>query len=538
MKDKLRFLMLCFIVMILLHVFSASPAKSAVLRIAILPFGVHAEKNMTFLQEGILDMLGSRLAWQDKVTVINKNEIKTALTSVEGVDGESRAVLVGSKLQADYVLFGSLTVIGESVSIDAKMMTVNGRRAELPFFAQTNDMGGLVPQLNQFATNINETVFGRSIDKPAVDVPDTRPDPVSVVQHKALSPVDGTDMQSNKTPNPAFIAVAPTRSTSTSSRTFWKSRKMKTSITGLEISDVDSDGRKEVIVVSEKLVSIYRFENQLLAKAAEVAATRTDTYISVDAADINGNGIPEIYVSSLGSNRTTVDSFVLEYANNEYNTISDADNWYYRVVHTYDKGTILFGQRQRMGEKSIYDGAIHEMIWKDDGLVPGRQLVKGGKANLIGVTCGDFTQSGQDTIIAYSDGDRIRVYNDSGEVIWEDGNRTGGNATYFDLPKMDPANQTGNFSLSESGPSISIGTVNPKFSLPGRMNWPTACFKIIDPSVKRNLNQWDGMVSVWCQSGKPKPLADVLEISLSVISTMMGQMSWSSAWSRRKGRSL
>jgi TolB-like protein len=458
LKKQSHFLMLFATVMILLQVFSAPPTEAAPLRVAILPFDVHAEKDMTFLQEGILDMLTSRLAWQDKVDVINKSEVRTALTSIVGLAGESRALLAGSKLQANYVLSGSLTVIGKNVSIDAKMMTVNDRRLELPFFAQTNDMGGVVPEINQFATNINETVFGRSADKRAIKGPASQSNALPVVQNKSSSQIDESRMhpeklllsgveyetqgqtanQPNNTPNPAFIAATPTSNTGNSSRTFWKSRKMKALITGLDIADVDNDGRQEVIISSEQLVSIYRVENQRLVKTAETAKTRTGSYISVDVADINGNGTPEIYVSSLEGNRTTVDSFILEYANNEYKKISDDNNWFYRVTHTNDKGAILLGQRQRMGEKSIFNGAIHEMIWQDDRLVPGRQLLKGGKANLMGVTCGDIAQSGQSTILAYSDWNRIRVYNNSGEVIWEDGNRTGGNTEYFNLPKIEP----------------------------------------------------------------------------------------------------
>ncbi|MDX2451819.1 MAG: hypothetical protein QNK21_04155, partial [Desulfosarcina sp.] len=143
--------------------FNAVTVFAAPARVAILPFDVNAKNDMTFLQEGILDMLGSRLAWHDKVEVINEKETKAALASVEGFEGQSRALLVGGKLQADYVLFGSLTVFGESVSIDAKMVDVNGQQAPLPFFAQTQGMGEVIPQINQFATNINATVFGRGV---------------------------------------------------------------------------------------------------------------------------------------------------------------------------------------------------------------------------------------------------------------------------------------------------------------------------------------------------------------------------------------
>ena len=333
----------------LLLFFTAAPALAAPARVAILPFDVNAEKDMTFLQEGILDMLGSRLAWRDKVEVISENETKAALASVDGFDGESRALLVGGKLQADFVLFGSLTVFGESVSIDAKMADVSGQQPPLPFFAQTRGMGEVIPQINQFATNINATVFGRDVAQRPVAAPAAQAGTVPATQVQPAPPVYDPRMHPEKllqsgvrsetqvpvagqpyqTPNPAFVAAAGAGAAA-GGRTFWKSRNFKTLINGIDIADVDNDGRQEIIIATEKLVSIYRMENGRLVKVAETAETRTSSYIGVDVADINGNGTPEIYVSSLGPNRSSVDSFVLEFNGNDFKMIHDNDNWLYR----------------------------------------------------------------------------------------------------------------------------------------------------------------------------------------------------------------
>jgi TolB-like protein len=247
--------------------------------VAILPFEMHAEKDLTYLQDGILDMLGSRLAWQNKVDVINKSATKAALASVKGLEGKSRALLVGGKLQADYVLYGSLTVFGNSVSIDAKMIDVSGRQEPLPFFAQTSSMGEVIPQINRFATNINEKVFGRTVARPpttasaqpAATAPsgqtqpgqqayDTRMNPEKLlqsgIQPETPAPAAGQPLQ---TPNPAFVAVGS--ATPNTGRTFWKSRNFKGLITGIAVADVDNDGKKEVVVVTDKQVSVYRMQS-------------------------------------------------------------------------------------------------------------------------------------------------------------------------------------------------------------------------------------------------------------------------------------
>lgn len=443
----------------LLLLFTAAPAFAAPARVAILPFDVNAEKDMTFLQEGILDMLGSRLAWQDKVEVINEAETKAALASGEGFEGESRALLVGGKLQADYVLFGSLTVFGESVSIDAKMVDVSGQQAPVPFFAQTRGMGEVIPQINQFASTINATVFGRGVAQrpvaaPAVQagataattvqpapqapqVADPRMHPEKLLQSGVQSdgqvPVAG---QANPTPNPAFVA-ATTPYVAQDAGTHWKSRSFKELITGLAVADVNNDGRMELVVVTNRMVSIYRMENSRLQKTATAAESRQSTFISVDVADLNGNDTPEMYISSLGPARTVVDSFVLEYAGGTYQTISGANNWFYRVANTVDQGPVLLGQRQRLGAESIFSGPIHEMSWQGDRPVPGRQVLPGGKANLMGLAYGDITHTGSDVVTAYSDWDRVRIFSTGGDTIWEDGDRTGGDKLFFNLPKTD-----------------------------------------------------------------------------------------------------
>ena len=93
---------------------------------AILPFQIYADKDYSFLQKGIVDMLASRLASPDKVTIIDPLVTAEAMEGTQGLSGDSLALLVGAKVKADYVIHGSITALGESVSIDAKMLDVTG----------------------------------------------------------------------------------------------------------------------------------------------------------------------------------------------------------------------------------------------------------------------------------------------------------------------------------------------------------------------------------------------------------------------------
>ena len=95
--------------------FSEEPQK-----LVVLPFTMNSDRDLNFLREGIMDMLSSRLAWKDKLEIIEKGVVKKEFDAVPGPMNEAKALAIGKVLGADYVIFGSLTVFGESVSLDAK----------------------------------------------------------------------------------------------------------------------------------------------------------------------------------------------------------------------------------------------------------------------------------------------------------------------------------------------------------------------------------------------------------------------------------
>ncbi len=141
-----------------------SALAADVKRIALLPFKINAEKDLSFLQDGIFDMLSTRLAKEGQVEVISRAQVDAAMQSAaaSGTVNEAAARSIGSRLNADFVLFGSLTVLGENVSIDAKMVDISGGQPTLTFFDQSRDLGAVITKINLMAADINAKMFGRT----------------------------------------------------------------------------------------------------------------------------------------------------------------------------------------------------------------------------------------------------------------------------------------------------------------------------------------------------------------------------------------
>ncbi len=164
MKPPMRAIVSCFFFML----FSVTPifmlglhAKEPPKKVAILPFTMHAQQEMDYLRDGIVDMLTTRLYWKDKVTVIEKGVVRKAMADHPGAMDSEYAEQLGKELGADYVLFGSVTVFGESVSLDATILSTARNVEPVTVFTQTKGMASVIPEINGFAQKINGQIFGR-----------------------------------------------------------------------------------------------------------------------------------------------------------------------------------------------------------------------------------------------------------------------------------------------------------------------------------------------------------------------------------------
>jgi TolB-like protein len=423
-----------FLICLIFAVVIAGPPSAAaeIKRVAVVPFKINAEKDLSFLRDGIVDMLTSRLSRKDKVAVLSRDETAKVLENVQAPLNESKARQIGTRLKVDYVLFGSLTVFGNSVSIDAKMIDVSGSEPPLTFFTQTQGMDPVISQINLFATDINAKIFGRAMPASKVYAqPQTPQEQTSVRSHPeklivgGFGEIDDPALQESA-PGPGFMAVA---GTSRHDVQFWKSHRLKHRITGMAIGDIDRDGKQEVVFITPHTVEAYRLINQRLHKVKTIADRGLDNLIGVDVADINANGYPEIIVSAINPQRSMTTSFVLEFDGQTYTELVTKSPWYFRVVEHSTRGQILLGQRQP--SESPFSGNIHEMTWVNSGYEPANKVMRSNRANVLGLAYGNALNDGSEVLVAFDELDYLRIYGLAGKNIWKDGEYSGGTYNFI-----------------------------------------------------------------------------------------------------------
>ncbi|MBI9088531.1 MAG: hypothetical protein JEZ12_04895 [Desulfobacterium sp.] len=128
------------------------PALATSKKIAILPFEIHSQKELSYIGDGIYQMLTSRLSWKERVLVAESNELATA-------SNDSMAA-VAVATAADYVISGSLTEFNGAFSLDTTVFKPSDNTSET-FFGQASSMDEIIPELDILAAKINHRLFDR-----------------------------------------------------------------------------------------------------------------------------------------------------------------------------------------------------------------------------------------------------------------------------------------------------------------------------------------------------------------------------------------
>ncbi|MEE8540295.1 MAG: FG-GAP-like repeat-containing protein [Desulfobacterales bacterium] len=419
-RTRLFFLVIVTIVLLI----SGNPgfADNQPKKVVVVPFKINAPEKMEYLKTGITDMLTSRISWENRVSVVGKEETLKALADIKTPLNETTARELGRKLKASYVLFGSLTVFGNSVSIDAKVIDVTGTRSPLTFFNQSKGMDEVVPQINLFAEDINSQLFQR-VSAARKSPPPSQPKQPDIYKHpEKLLQEGGGDIDEGER------SLFARESGRLRAQKAWKSRNFKYLINGLAVGDVNSDGKAETVIITPHSVRIFGYEKGRLFEIETLAVSRQKICIGVDVADINANGVAEIFITSQTMQRDGLASFVLEYDGKSYTRIVKESSWYYRVSETPQRGKILLGQRNVLEDP--YAGGIFELNWESSDYVPQKEINTPPQTNLMGYMAGDVMNDGEESAVAYSANDRIRVINSMGKEEWKGSDHFGGSMLY------------------------------------------------------------------------------------------------------------
>jgi len=129
----------------------ANAAAPANVRVLVLPFEVNAEPDLAYLEDSLSDLVIERLVAQG-FSVVPRAEAADLLQK-QGVDvlDITSARDLALLARADYAVYGSFTQLGESISLDARLVEAVGVRPAKPLFIQKDGLINILPAVDELA---------------------------------------------------------------------------------------------------------------------------------------------------------------------------------------------------------------------------------------------------------------------------------------------------------------------------------------------------------------------------------------------------
>ncbi len=417
------FIILCFTILSGVS-FGSSTAYAKQSKVLILPFQIHSDKDLSYLQMGIMDMLSTRLTVDEKVALVAPQfEFDSTSGKTDAPDQKSMIAL-GQKSDADYVLYGSLTVFLNSISTNAHFLDVQAEKSAVVFSRSGASHEDLISHISQLANQINSQVFARNTGsfqpQEQAGVKEKNDNPSRLHPDKLI----GSQTGLNSIGSPLYQPNSGVNG----EQNMWR-RRFKYEIIGIAVGDINNNGQNETILISKNTVNVYRVVNQQIQKVAQWKNKGRHQYIHVDVADINKNGKAEIFVTSVDSSDAALISFVLEYDGKNLKEIQDHMTWYFRTIVHPGLGTILLGQKR--DSESIFSPGIYLLSWRDENYKPEERMPLSKKINIYGFAFGDPLDIGDNIAVSYTKGDFLTIRDTSGKKLWTNSENSGGSDNYI-----------------------------------------------------------------------------------------------------------
>ena len=403
---KFKAILLCLLLAFILTLPSPSITQSRdpnkIYKVAILPFMIHSQENLDYLREGINDILTSRITVEQRVVVIERSVVERALYEEKPMRlDETAATKIGMRIGADYIVLGSITKIGDYISLDARLISIAEEKPPVTVFTQQKGIDDVMVKIGDFAQDIGNKILGR----------------------RAMAGRPGEPIYSSGRMIERFDRG--------DSVDFKKSQTFGFEIKGLAIGDVDGDKKNELVVMDTNNLYVFKYDGEKLRLFQKIETGSEYNFLALDVADVNRNGVAEIIVTAVVED--SLRSFILEYEEGKFRKITEKAGWFYRVLDHPKDGSILVGQR--MGGEGVPTGTIYQFVWKKNSFEKGSKMPIPRGTKIFGLAMVNFRSKETLDTLMLDDLDRLRMLSLDGKFSWNSGEQFGQTDNSYETKK-------------------------------------------------------------------------------------------------------
>lgn len=213
----------------------------------------------------------------------------------------------------------------------------------------------------------------------------------------------------------------------------WYSPELPGEPAGLVVGDFDGDGRQETAIAFSDSLLISRLAGTSFQTLSTIPLEKALKVVAVDAADLTGDGRPEIYLTAVDGQ--ALESLVVEWHGGSYQITMKKIAMFFRTVDLPGEGPILLGQVMGSGRED-FSGPVFRVERTGQDLRKGAALALPPLIDLYGFV--PFVAEGGRTLYASLNiNSELQVHDPSGDRLWKSGDQFGGREAFIPRPDTD-----------------------------------------------------------------------------------------------------
>ena len=399
-------------------------------RIAIAPFASQAKEDIGATVSVLPRLLASRLMALAGADVV--------LLPAGGKAPEEQA----REAKVPLLLQGTVSKLGKGYSVDTTVTDLETGKPAGAFFAAAATEDDIIAQLGVLSGEIAEKLFGvqgaiRATAPPAPVA--ASPAHAAFPAPSGIPAVGGPSVAVAPTPPPASVPATPAEGWIPSSlKQVGQSDKVADELYGVVALDAGAEGESEIVAWGSNVLYFYRVKGTELLPISRITKERMVHFLSVDAADIDGDGVKELLATCLVGEQ--IRSFVYRKGKDVYSEAAWDIPYFLAVVVDARGKRVVVGQNR--GIDYPFSGKFYRMTWdgktlKEGEAFPANTNTKPLNQGVLGLSAGMFGGAWQ---WAYTDEDsHLRVLDPTGKTVYLSKEKFGAG---IDLFEWGPFNRT------------------------------------------------------------------------------------------------
>ncbi|MEW6112348.1 MAG: VCBS repeat-containing protein [Thermodesulfobacteriota bacterium] len=372
----------------------ASPVEARSGTILILPFHVisgQSDKTLKDFSDHADKTLRSSVDISGTELRVEAEDVTKKLLEQKGFPStEQEAVNLGTQAGSALVVFGVLSEEDGQFRLNGILWDIRKERIVVRTDLKVANIHGLPTLLQIFAVNINKGIYG------SPRLPFYRADP--------------SEKPGASTRDRLYAPVSIRRDPAGP----WRSPELPLDLRAVDIADVDGDKKNEAIFLDAGQVTVSRFEEGSLRTLFQFSQRPAD-YISVEAEDLNGDGMAEVILCY--QTPSGMESAIFNYANRIMREVAKFPHLILATVAdpTNEKKRILLGQRT--DRPDIFSGEM--IVFRMEG----QEVTPVGKASLppgallLSYASGRLGRAGTFLQVVLNQDQRLMVFDEENRLL-------------------------------------------------------------------------------------------------------------------------